>query len=139
MKAIFKLLPALIIPVLLISACDRGSGNLALVRTIPGGCAAKTADKGINTADSQGVTCTIEDRNLNIKVGFFGGCCVPYSPSYKIEADTVLLKLDSDISNGYCNCICFYSYTYVFKGLWTNLYYNVLIDGFSIFKGKINP
>ena len=139
MKPLFKSLPQVFFLFLIVNGCDRGTGSFALVKTIPGGCAAKTTEKGVNTADSSGVTCSVKDGYLNIKVGFMGGCCEPYTPSYKTDADTLLLKLDSDANNGYCNCLCLHSYTYVFKGSWTNHYYHVLIDGFLYFTGKINP
>jgi hypothetical protein len=121
-------------------SCDKEMGNLKFSEAIPGGCASSkgTSQNSIELVETDSVTYSIIDGNLDVYVGFNGTCCGQYSTSSEIKNNTIFIKiLTTDI--GLCNCLCNYTYTFKFTGDGNNYNYNVTVDGILLLNGKINP
>ncbi len=118
--------------------CNKESFGLKLFKIIPGGCAAENQVKGSETPDSTGVTYSENNGNLHLRVGFFGGCCKPYSVSCNNRQDSLLITINSE-GQDYCNCICFHSYDFIFTGSGAYYKYKVSVNNYQVFSGTINP
>jgi hypothetical protein len=133
----------LFIPIILLTilmSCDKETGDLKYSKTIPGGCAVneEISAKNSLTSETDGVTYTIADGNLNLLVGFNATCCGKYSASYEIKRDTIFVDLLTT-QTGLCNCICYYTYNLIFVGNGNNYKYQVKIPNNQTFTGDINP
>jgi hypothetical protein len=125
---------------LILMSCDKESGDLKFSKTIPGGCAIQEGISAKNSlsAETDGVTYTIVNGDLNLLVGFNATCCGQYSVSSEIKGDTIYVEiLTTQI--GQCNCICYYTYNLIFTGTGNNYKYNVKIPDARTFTGEIKP
>ena len=136
MKKLF--FPVIFLTILI--SCDKKLGDLEYSKTIPGGCAITDGISSKNSLVSQtdAVTFTIVDGNLNILVGFNATCCGEYSVTYEIKGDTIFLDVLTT-KLGQCNCICYYTYNLIFVGSGTNYKYQVKTPNNQTFTGEIKP
>jgi hypothetical protein len=134
-----KLLSFILLFITLIS-CDKESGNLKHLETIPGGCALEKASsfKSVLEFKNDTVSYSITNRNLDLFVGFNATCCGQYSTSSEIKENTIFCRiLTTKIGNCYCDC--YYTYNFRFTGSGNNYKYEVTIDGNLKFTGQIKP
>ena len=139
-----KKLLALFILLAFIFSCEQEKENkysvkdLEYVTVIPGGCAIdETANlKGLRF-DNDTVIFSSDNDTLNVFVGFNSTCCGEFNTSASINNDTIYLGIQTSVP-GMCDCICYYTYTFRFKQFSKSYYYQVNIDDFYFFNGKIN-
>ena len=123
-------------------SCDKTEskyGSMRLIETIPGGCATDET-KSTKTAmiEQDTVTFTINDGELNLLIGFNGTCCGEYGTSSSIRNDTIIIDIKAT-QIGMCNCICYYTYNFIYYGITDSYNYVVNVDDYMIFKGLIMP
>lgn len=119
-----------------LTACEK-TGELEFSDVIPGGC--NLENKGASANSEQEVdkvTYSFSDGNLNMFVGFNATCCGKYSASSEIKDDLILINIRS-VEIGSCNCICYYTFNFLFKGTGKNYKYSVCLDNGLTFTGKI--
>lgn len=123
--------------ILVLISCEK-PGNLKTSEVIAGGCA--LGDKGAPakglTEETDKVTYTISNGDLNILVGFNATCCGQYSTSSQIKADSILIGIKTT-QIGFCDCICYYTYNFTFIGTGENYKYKVTVDDNHTFTGEI--
>ena len=120
--------------------CTKEIGDLSLSKTIPGGCFVDNGITGKNslTTDIDTVSYSIENGILNIFVGFNATCCGEYSTSSQINGDIIVIKILTT-KVGDCNCICYYTYNFIFNGSGKKYEYIVTVDDYLKFTGEIKP
>jgi hypothetical protein len=133
----------LLLHVLFITAiisCNKEPDDLKYLKMVPGGCAAEkgASVKNALTSDIDKVSYTMTNGNLDILVGFNATCCGQYSSTTDIKGDTISIKINTTQA-GLCNCICYYTYDFIFTGSGTNYNYLATVDDKLTFTGKINP
>ena len=133
----------LIITVLFIMttiSCDKDLGILKFKETVPGGCALQVAFplKSIQITESDTVTYSVTDGNLDIFVGFNATCCGKYSKTATVKGDSILIQILTT-QFGLCNCMCYYTYNFKFSGRGNSYNYRVNIDEYKVFNGHIKP
>jgi hypothetical protein len=131
-----------------IPGCSRdenGSHNLKLVETIPGGCAVSdTKSLESESVKQDTVTYSISNDELQIMVGFNATCCGSYNTTSELENNTISLNIEAS-QIGMCNCICYYTYNFRFRGVFNHrgamnsINYKVNIDNYLFFNGLIRP
>jgi hypothetical protein len=129
----------LILLIVALISCEK-TGDLVFSEAIPGGCALAKGEsnKGSQLIETNGVTYSIVNGNLELLAGFNATCCGEYSPSSDIKGDSIIIKiLNTNIGN--CNCNCYYTYNFKFIGTGENFKYRVSIDNYLTFKGEIKP
>lgn len=136
MKFSVKIVIIIICLIALIFSCNKDQLDPLNFLTVAGGCPAQNSTKSYQISDSAGVTYSIIDTNLNLYVGFNGGCCAPYSNSCEIIGGTIFIKIFATAIDP-CNCICYHSYEFVFNGTGANYKYHVTINENMVFNGKI--
>jgi hypothetical protein len=129
---------SIIIVAAMLAGCRKEAGNIYLLRTIPGGCAAERSARSTNTADSVGVSYTVTNGELDLKVGFFWICCGPHSITSKVEAGVITVNFDSN-GMDYCNCLCFHTYDFIFSNSGVYRSYIIKIDNYTKFSGELKP
>jgi hypothetical protein len=122
-----------------IISCEK-TGDLKFSEAIPGGCALEKGEsvKGSQLMDTNGITYSVVNGNLELLAGFNATCCGEYSTSSDIKGDSIIIKiLNTKIGN--CDCICYYTYNFKFIGTGENFKYRVSVDNYMTFKGEIKP
>jgi hypothetical protein len=114
--------------------------QLTLMEIIPGGCAIDGTKslKDALEAESDTVSFTVIDNNLDIFVGFNATCCGEYLSSALILNDTIFIDIETT-QEGLCNCICYYTYNFKFLRMLKSYSYIVRLDDITKFSGLINP
>jgi hypothetical protein len=57
------------------------------------------------------------DDSLKIFLGLNYVCCVPFEVGHEIVQDTLVLAVgDTCVVSCYCDCICYYTFTWKFEG-----------------------
>jgi hypothetical protein len=136
MKFSLKIISTIIFLIIVIFGCNKELRDPLNFTSIAGGCPAQKSSKFIQILDSTGVTYSVIDGNLNLTVGFNGGCCVPYSRLCEIKDGTIFIRIFPTGIDP-CNCICFHSYIFQFVGNGINYKYHVTINDNLVFTGKI--
>jgi hypothetical protein len=121
-------------------SCDKDLGNLIFKETIPGGCALHVGvpNKSVQIIESDTVTYSVTDGNLDIFVGFNASCCGQYSKTATVKGDSILIQILTT-QFGLCNCMCYYTYNFKFLGRGNSYNYRVNIDDYKVFNGHIKP
>ncbi len=79
---------------------------------------------------------SLKHDTLEIFLGYNTTCCSSYNSSYILRNDTIFIDVLTTKA-GDCNCICYNTYDFKFYGLSINYYYNINLDNYKSFKGKI--
>jgi hypothetical protein len=136
MKSSVRIVSIIVCLIAVIFGCNKELCDPLNFTMVAGGCPAQNSSKSYQIPDSDTVTYSIIDGNLNLFVGFNGGCCAPYSKSCEIKDGTIFIKIFATAIDP-CNCICFHSYDFVFVGNGANYKYHVTVNDNLVFIGKI--
>jgi len=119
-------------------SCDKELSNLKLSETIPGGCALEKGNAVNNSVSSEvdKVTYSLVNGNLEILFGFNATCCGEYATKSEISGDLIVIQVTT-VQEGQCNCICYYTYNFIFTSSGTNYKYKVTLDDRLTFTGEI--
>ncbi len=118
---------------------DKKVDNVKFSEAVPGGCAlgdSTHVKDGIIEPDT--VYFTLQDGNLNVFVGFNAECCLKFATDSHIGNDTIFMYINY-LPSSLCNCLCYYTYNFLFTGIVDPYYYVVNIDDWLIFNGQIAP
>lgn len=118
---------------------ETAGNDLKFVSSTLGGCAVesnnnlKAKELGV---DIDTVIYTIKDGNLELMVGFNATCCGAYSTCTSFMNDTLFVEVETT-QIGMCDCICYYTYTLEFTGVFNSCFYKVTVDDYLTFTGEI--
>ena len=134
-----KNLSIAILLVALLISCEK-NGELKFSEAIPGGCALEKGESAnwSQISETNGVTYSVLNGNLELLAGFNATCCGEYSTSSDIKGDSIIIKI-LNTKPGICDCICYYTYNFKFIGTGENFKYRVSVDNYLTFKGIIKP
>lgn len=118
-------------------SCEKLS-DLKVTEVIPGGCNLESKASLVkgDAEDINQVKYSITDGHLNMFVGFNATCCGKFSTSSEIESDSILIEIKS-IQIGACDCICYYTFNFIFSGTGAKYTYKVTVDDNLTFYGDI--
>lgn len=123
----------------IITACETNREDIQLVKIVPGECALEDYNSKKSVfLQNDTLMYTLSGEKLDIKVGFNATCCTDYQTSSIITSDTIFININSE-HPGLCDCICFYTYNFIFEGLSDSYAYKVNIDNYLVFSGIIEP
>lgn len=122
-----------------ISCYKKELGNLEYVNLIESEC---FLEKGLSTKNDpyfrpDTVTYSFTPNNLNIFIGFNATCCGEFTSTTSVEENTINIKIQTT-HIGLCNCICYYTYNFLFSGDAAYYKYHVSIDDNLNFSGVID-
>jgi len=131
-KSVFLLLMPL-----LIAGCMKTSTNPRLVNINRGGCGGIDKNELLSAAFVRDTAyCTFDDSRMNLFVGINNGCCSEFATEANAEEGVITANITTTVP-GLCDCICYYTYTFIFTGIDDNWSYVVYVDGVKKFSGKV--
>jgi hypothetical protein len=137
------LLFTLVFVTVLFFACQKSnptenSNNLTYIGTTPGGCAVDGDNHSSRNFETDTVIWNISNDSLTIFVGFLNECCLNFKTESNISNDTIYMNIIW-ISGPACNCVCYYTYEFLFTGIDHPYYYDVNLFDYKHFTGYIKP
>ena len=127
---------------LLLAGCQVGedyADSIKLVKIIPGGCAINHGNfYKSESALSDTVTYSFAGGNLDIFVGFHATCCGEYSTFSSVRNDSVFIHIKT-VKPGMCNCMCYYTYDFLFSGFDQSHAIIVKFDDILFYSDIVNP
>jgi hypothetical protein len=123
-----KLSLALLAFTFIIAACTTTTSSnpdsLRFHEVVYGGCAnvfdmpesSAAIQKGLDMETERDTLIITWDDSLNIFLGLNYVCCVPFEVGHEIVQDTLVLAVrDTCVVSCYCDCICYYTFTWKFE------------------------
>lgn len=132
-----KRLLLLLIIITMIAGCSKNGADHNFLGVTPGGCA--VTEKGSGTKDQQKkdtVTTVLTGNRLSLFTGFWGGCCGEYRTETNTSEGFISINITTS-QQGFCNCLCYYTYTFDFKDIDDTWSYVVSVDDHLTFTGDI--
>jgi len=112
--------------------------QLRFNKTIPGGCAVDSISHNQPEYCSDTVIWNISNDSLSILVGFNDECCKNFKTESAVSNDTIYMNIEL-IPGPVCNCICCYTYNFLFTGINQPYYYVVALPVGKTLTGYIKP
>ncbi len=137
------LLSVFIIGLVFFFACKKDGSSqkantLQFVKTIPGGCATDSTMHGSRSFEPDTVIWHISNDSLSVFVGFNAECCRKFKTDENISNDTIYMNI-SLLPGPACNCLCYYTYDFLFTGINQPYYYLVTLPDDKTMAGYIEP
>jgi hypothetical protein len=127
----------LLLLILLVAGCRKLESDIKFITVTPGGCAlASKSDTKISELPPDAVKWSFSGDTLNIFVGFQATCCGEYSTLTEVKDDLISIDITTT-QEGLCDCICYYTYTFAYKGIEGACRYIVKRDGETLLAGII--
>ncbi len=139
-KILFALLAVVAV---LFFACQKDNApktenQLRFIKTIPGGCAVDGHSRNQSEIQRDTVIWSISNDSLSILVGFNEECCKNFKTESAVSNDTIYMNIEW-IPGPVCNCICYYTYDFLFTGINQPYYYVVTLPTDKTMTGYIKP
>lgn len=133
-----KKLVVLLFILAIATACEKNSEPI-LKEMTRGGCFNDKGDpaKGLYP-ENDTLYYSITGTDLSVFLGFNSTCCGDYSASCRTAGDSLFIDVRT-VKPGLCDCICYYTYSFIFDGKLKNYKYRVTVDDFLKYTGEFRP
>jgi hypothetical protein len=125
-----------VVALLLFVTCERlGKTSIQYVKTELGGCNTKSEQKSGDDEEETGkdtVIITVSDDSVRIFIGLNYTCMsMPFETQCEIIDDVITIQIIVDPESDYANCMCYYTFDFLFERTAGNIkqkYKILLID-----------